>query len=155
VSSTQVDERTEVRPDPLSTDLVIYGARLLRALRRAHDVPAGMRVLSLLDEHGPLTVTRLAKLDQCSQPTMSAAVAQMSAAGLVVKEPNPLDARGSIISMTDLGRQSLAQIRGEWATTISDRLRARKRTQGELATTVSILRNLVESTETFETGGPG
>jgi DNA-binding MarR family transcriptional regulator len=132
----------------LSTDLVIYTTRLVRALRRSHDVPAGARVLSLLDEHGPLGVTQLAKLDRCSQPTMSAAVAQLVDAGLVVKDPNPVDARGTVVSLTGEGRDSLAGLRDSYATTISERLRAHNRTEEELATVVSVLRDLLES-------GPG
>lgn len=128
----------------LSTDLVIYTTRLVRALRRSHDVPAGARVLSLLDEHGPLGITQLAKLDRCSQPTMSAAVAQLVDTGLVVKEPNPVDARSSVVSLTDEGRESLAGLRDTYAATITQRLRAHHRTQEELATAVSVLRDLLE-----------
>jgi DNA-binding MarR family transcriptional regulator len=128
----------------LSTDLVIFTARLVRALRRSSDSPAGARVLSLLDEHGPLGVTQLAKLDRCSQPTMSAAVAGLVDSGLVAKEPNPLDARGSVISLTDEGADVLAGLREGWASTISERLRAHQRTQEELATAVSVLRDLLE-----------
>ena len=128
----------------LSTDLVIYSARFVRALRRTHDVPAGARVLSLLDEHGPLGVTQLARLDRCSQPTMSAAVAQLVDDGLLAKEPNPLDARGSVVSLTEEGRATLAANRDAWASTVVQRLRAHNRTQEELATAVSVLRDLLE-----------
>src|SRR3954462_10791194 len=108
----------------LHTVLVIFAARLVRALRRASVTPAGARVLSMLDEHGPLGITQLAKLDRCSQPTMSAAVAGLVESGLVVKEPNPLDARGSVISLTGQGIDVLAGLRQRWASTISERLRA-------------------------------
>jgi DNA-binding MarR family transcriptional regulator len=129
----------------LSTDLVIYAARFVRSLRRTHDVPAGGRVLSLLDEHGPLGVTQLAKLDRCSQPTMSAAVSQLVEGGLVDKEPNPADARGSVVSLTDEGRAALAVQRDAYASTVVERLRAHHRTQEELATAVAVLRDLLES----------
>jgi DNA-binding MarR family transcriptional regulator len=132
----------------LSTDLVIYTARLVRSLRRTHEVPAGIRVLSLLDEQGSLGVTQLAKLDRCSQPTMSAAVAQLVESGLVAKAPNPLDARSSVLSLTDEGRKALASQRETWATTISDRLRVHNRTQDELATAVAVLRDLLEPEST-------
>src|SRR5690242_7813357 len=129
----------------LSTDLVIYTTRLVRSLRRTHDVPAGARVLSLLDEYGPLGVTQLAKLDRCSQPTMSAAVAQLVDGGLVAKDPNPDDARGSVVSLTNEGRVTLQGLRDSYATTISERLRAHHRTEEELATAVSVLRDLLET----------
>ena len=38
----------------LASDLVIQAARLVRAVRRRLELPAGVRVLSVLDEHGPL-----------------------------------------------------------------------------------------------------
>jgi DNA-binding MarR family transcriptional regulator len=137
----------------LSTDLVIYTARFVRALRRTHDVPAGGRVLSLLDEHGPLGVTQLAKLDRCSQPTMSAAVSQLFEAGLVDKEPNPVDARGSVVSLTDDGRDVLAGQRDAYASTVVERLRAHNRTQEELATAVAVLRDLLEGPAEDAEGG--
>jgi DNA-binding MarR family transcriptional regulator len=129
----------------LSTDLVIYTARFVRSLRRTHNVPAGGRVLSLLDEHGPLGVTQLAKLDRCSQPTMSAAVTQLVESGLVDKEPNPADARGTVVSLTAEGREALAGQRDAYASTVVERLRAHNRTQEELATAVAVLRDLLET----------
>jgi DNA-binding MarR family transcriptional regulator len=101
-------------------------------------------VLSLLDEHGPLGVTQLAKLDRCSQPTMSAAVAQLVDAGLAAKEPNPVDARSTVISLTEDGRDVLDATRDAYASTVIERLRTHNRTQEELATAVSVLRDLLE-----------
>ena len=84
-------------------------------MRRTHELPPGFRVLSLLDEHGPLGITALATLDRSSQPTMSGAVAGLVALGLVDKQPNPADARGSVVTLTDLGRSELARVRGDTA----------------------------------------
>ena len=58
-------------PVELSSDLVTYAARLVRAVRREHHLPAGVRILSLLDEHGALGVSALAEVDRSSQPSMS------------------------------------------------------------------------------------
>ena len=54
-----------------------------------HELPAGFRVLSLLDEHGPLGISALATLDRSSQPTMSGAVAgaRRARAGRQAAEP--------------------------------------------------------------------
>jgi DNA-binding MarR family transcriptional regulator len=75
---------------------------------------------------------------------MSAAVGGLVDSGLVTKDPNPLDARGSVISLTDEGSDVLAGMREGWASTISERLRAHDRTQEELATAVAVLRDLLE-----------
>lgn len=128
----------------LSNDLVIYANRLIRSLRRRHDVPAHGRVLSILDELGPQGVTALAIADRCSQPTMSAAVAQLVESGLVSKEPNPVDARGSVVALTDEGRAELQAYRSTYAATVAERLEASGHTTEELATAVALLKDLLE-----------
>lgn len=127
----------------LSSDLVICASRLIRSLRRAHDVPAYGRVLSLLDELGPQGITALAQADRCSQPTMSAAVAQLVEGGLVTKEPNPADARGSVIALTDQGHAELEGYRTSYAATVAARLEATGHAREELASTVALLKDLI------------
>jgi len=131
----------------LSTDLVVYAARLVRMIRHRHDIPADTRVLSLLDEHGPVGITGLARLDRCAQPTMSAAVAQLVEAGLVVKKANPDDARGSVITLTDAGRATLAERRNAFGETVLERLAANDRTEAELAMAVTVLRDILDPPE--------
>ncbi|MDE0777473.1 MAG: MarR family transcriptional regulator, partial [Nocardioides sp.] len=76
-------------PVELSSDLVTYAARLVRAVRREHHLPAGVRILSLLDEHGALGVSALAEVDRSSQPSMSTAVRDLAAQGWVSKGAHP------------------------------------------------------------------
>lgn len=128
----------------LSADLAIYSARLVRYLRRRVDAPAGSRVLAILEEHGPLGITDLARVDGCSQPTMSTAVAALVEAGLVLKGPHPTDARGAVITLSDAGAQSLVDYREAYAGSIAERLRTSGRTEAELATAVAVLRDILE-----------
>ncbi|MGK2876269.1 MAG: MarR family winged helix-turn-helix transcriptional regulator [Nocardioides sp.] len=130
----------------LSGDLVVYAARLIRLMKRTQDLPAGTRMLSLLDEYGPLGITALAHLDGCSQPTMSAAVANLVDAGLVSKHPNPNDARGCVITLTDAGSQRLNDVRAQHAQTVAARLGSHD--LDDLATAVAVLRDLLDSDET-------
>ena len=95
----------------LASELVVQSARLVRAVRRELELPAGTRIISLLDQHGPLGITQLADLDRCSQPTMSAAVSQLVDQGWVSKAPNPADARGTVVTLSDDGRDELARVR--------------------------------------------
>lgn len=142
-------------PDPheLGSDLVVHAARLIRAVRRLHELPPGFRVLSLLDEHGPLGITQLADADRCSQPTMSGAVAQLAERGLVDKQPNPRDARGSVVTLTTQGRQELARVRREYGATVAARFAAHPtHTVEELATAVAVLRDLLDPTPDPERG---
>ncbi|MFT4286240.1 MarR family winged helix-turn-helix transcriptional regulator [Nocardioides sp.] len=131
----------------LSTDLVVYTVRVVRLIRHLHDTPADTRVLSLLDQYGELSVTGLARLDRCAQPTMSAAVAQLADDGLVSKKVNPDDARRSVVSLTAAGRAVLAQRRNAFGTTVLDRLSRHHHSEAELATAVAVLRDLLDTPE--------
>ena len=142
-----------VSPDPtvdeLASDLVVYAARLLRAVRRMHELPPGFRVLSLLDEHGPLGITALAVIDRSSQPTMSGAVAGLAGRGLVDKQPNPADARSSVVTLTDLGRSELARVRDEYGATVAARFTAHPdHAPEDLVTAVAVLRDLLDTDRT-------
>ena len=129
----------------LASDLVVHAARLVRAVRRELELPAGTRVVSLLDEHGPLGITQLAALDRCSQPTMSAAVAQLVERGWVTKEPNPDDARGSVVTLTDTGREELGRVRRRHGERVSALVAANPDlTSEDLATAVAVLRGILE-----------
>ena len=129
----------------LASDLVVHAARLVRAVRRELELPAGTRVISLLDEHGPLGITQLAALDRCSQPTMSALVGQLVDQGWVTKAPNPDDARGSLVTLTDSGSEELARVRrrhGERvAALVADHPDL---TTEDLATAVAVLRGILQ-----------
>jgi DNA-binding MarR family transcriptional regulator len=128
----------------LASDLVVYAARLTRAVRRELELPAGTRIISLLDEHGPLGITQLAAVDRCSQPTMSAAVSQLAARGWVTKEPNPKDARGSVVTVTAAGRDELARVRRLNGERVAALVAADPaHTSGDLATAVAVLRDIL------------
>lgn len=102
----------------LASDLIVEAARLLRLARRHLSMPAGTRVLAILDQHGELTIGALAEHDGCSQPTMSAQIASLEQSGLVARSADPNDARRSLIGPTPAGRAALAEVRatgGAWA----------------------------------------
>ncbi len=62
----------------------MLSARLVREVRRHNaELPAATtRLLSLLDELGPSTVSDLAAQDRCSQPTMTGIVNGLVTQGL-------------------------------------------------------------------------
>ncbi|WP_139977778.1 MarR family winged helix-turn-helix transcriptional regulator [Nocardioides litoris] len=127
----------------LGGELVTHAARLVRAVRRKQDLAAGVRVLSLLDEHGPLGVSALARVDRCSQPTMSATVRDLVADGWVVKAADPGDARASVVSLSPAGRAELGRVRRRSGEAVAARLAAGPHTPDELATAVAVLRDLL------------
>ena len=128
----------------LGSELTLYAARLVRLLRRELPQPVGMRVLSILDESGPLGVTQLAVIDQCSQPTMSGTIQGLVERGWVSKEPDPADARSTLVSLTPEGRSTLTRARAANGAAIAERLAAAGVPAGDLATAVTVLRTVLE-----------
>jgi DNA-binding MarR family transcriptional regulator len=129
----------------LSNDLVVLSARLVREVRRnSVDLPAAStRLMSLLDELGPSTVSALAQADRCSQPTMTGLVNGLADKGWVQRVPHPDDARASLVSMTPDGRRKLTTVRRRNATLVAERIEASGRSPEELATAVAVLSDLL------------
>jgi DNA-binding MarR family transcriptional regulator len=139
-------------PDPtptdveLASDLVVHAARLVRAVRRELELPAQVRIVSLLDEQGPVGISRLAELDRCSQPTMSNAVAQLVDQGWATKTPNPDDARSSVVTLTDAGRAELQRVRRRHGERVAQIVAAHPDlTSEDLATAVAVLQALLSN----------
>jgi DNA-binding MarR family transcriptional regulator len=131
-------------PQDLGSELTLYAARLVRLLRRDHEQPVGMRVLSILDEAGALGVTQLATFDQCSQPTMSGIVNGLVERGWVTKQPDPADARSTRVELTAAGRCVLAEARGANGSLVADRVAASGVSEQDLATAVTVLRSVLD-----------
>lgn len=130
--------------EELSSDLVVCAARLVRAVRRAHEQPSGIRVLSLLDELGPQGISALAAADRCSQPTMSGTVAGLAERGLVTKSAHPDDARATLVGLSPEGRAELARTRRTNGRAVAQRLAAHSRCTQDVATAVAVLRDILD-----------
>ncbi|MGZ4427508.1 MAG: MarR family winged helix-turn-helix transcriptional regulator [Oryzihumus sp.] len=132
----------------LSMELTTYTGRLVRAIARrgSSEVPAAsLRLLSQLDERGPVSIGQLAQWDRCSQPTMSNAVGKLTARGWAVKVPHPSDARSSLVELTDDGRAVLGRARRRNAAVIAERLRADPdHDVADLAVAVSLIKGLLD-----------
>jgi DNA-binding MarR family transcriptional regulator len=126
-----------------SSELVVYAARLVRAVRRRVGHPAGIRILALLEELGPQGVTALAEVDRSSQPTVSGAVRQLEAQGFVAKEQDPSDARRSLVRLTPEGRRKLDSARRENGAAVAERLARTGHTADEVAAAVAVLRDVM------------
>ncbi len=147
-----MQERADL--EQLSAALVVYAGRLVRAVSRraVHDIPAAtLRLLSQVEELGPLSVGELARADRCSQPAMSSAVQNLVAKGWARKQPNPEDARSSLVSITPAGHALLQTARGGYAAVVADRLAATPdHDVAELAAAVSLLRDLLAAPDTAD-----
>jgi DNA-binding MarR family transcriptional regulator len=86
---------------------------LLRGVRRedaqAGLPPAQLSALSVLVFGGPVTVGRLAEIEQVRSPTMTRIVASLADAELVTRAPHPDDARATLITATDAGSALLIE----------------------------------------------
>jgi DNA-binding MarR family transcriptional regulator len=71
---------------------------------------ARARTLATLDREGPQRLTDLASLEQVAQPTMSALIGGLQADGLVSRSGDAMDGRTVTVSISDAGRQCLAQL---------------------------------------------
>jgi len=127
-----------------SSELVLYAARLVRAVRRRLGQPAGIRILSLLEELGPTGVTQLAEADRSSQPTVSGAVRQLAEQGLVSRNPDPLDARRSVVRLTPAGTRKLHDARRDNGIAVAERLARTGHTAADVAAAVAVLRDVMD-----------
>jgi DNA-binding MarR family transcriptional regulator len=141
---------------------MLYAGRLVRAVTReavgaSTEVPtASLRLLSQVEELGPVGIGALAVADRCSQPTMSAGVRSLCERGWATKRVSPQDARSSLVTLTDEGRRVLEQARRERAAVIAARLRTDPRHDEEdLATAVAVLRTLLEQPAQRPSNTPG
>jgi DNA-binding MarR family transcriptional regulator len=126
-----------------SSELVVQAARLVRAVRRRVGQPAGIRILALLEEHGPLGVTALADADRSSQPTVSGAVSQLEEEGWVAKKTDPSDARRALVELTPRGRRRLLEARRDNGAAVAERLARTGHTADDVAHAVAVLRDVM------------
>ena len=142
-------ETPSAETERLAGALVTYSARLVRAVSRrtSQEVPAAtLRLLSQLQELGPIGVSQLAVADRCSQPTMSAAVKNLIDKGWARKETNPHDARACLVTLTPDGQAVLDEARRRNAAVVADRLAADGRhSEAELASAVTLIQHLLEN----------
>ncbi|WP_181431180.1 MarR family winged helix-turn-helix transcriptional regulator [Curtobacterium sp. MCBD17_021] len=83
-----------------------------RAVRRSETEPEGqVEVLGFLVRDGAQSIAGLARLRRVRHQTMRVTVADLEAQGLVERTPDPADARGVLISLTDAGRVTIEELR--------------------------------------------
>jgi DNA-binding MarR family transcriptional regulator len=127
-----------------SSELVVYAARLVRAVRRRVAQPSGIRIMALLDELGPQGVTTLADADRSSQPTVSGAVHQLEEQGLVAKTRDATDARRTVVTLTAEGRRVLVEARRENGAAVAEQVARTGHSTVDVATAVTLLRDLLD-----------
>ncbi|WP_454778463.1 MarR family winged helix-turn-helix transcriptional regulator [Georgenia muralis] len=102
---------TSPAPD-LATNLRVATLRLSRRLRRelvSSCTESQYAVLAALVHVGPLSPGELAERERVQAPSMTRTVAALEEAGLVARTKHPTDGRGVVVTITDAGREVVAE----------------------------------------------
>jgi DNA-binding MarR family transcriptional regulator len=129
-ASSSVTATTEQGPpaidDPmLPARLRLAIGRLNRRIRvdaAAVLPPLQTSVLVTLEEHEPLRLSELARREAVTPPTMSRVLAALDDAGLLVRTPDPQDARSALVELSAEGRAMIEQLRTERTAVLAERL---------------------------------
>lgn len=117
---TGVIEETE-----LAARLRLVVGRLNRRIRidgRESVPPLQLSAMVTVEEHGPLRLSELARREAVSVPTMSRVLTALDEQGLVVRTPDPQDARGVLVTLSDDGARRLAEVRSHRTALVARRL---------------------------------
>jgi DNA-binding MarR family transcriptional regulator len=79
-------------------------------------------VLATLRDRGPRRITELAESEAIAQPTATTLVGRLERDGLVLRAPDPDDARAVRVHLTDAGLERLAERRAARAALLAARL---------------------------------
>ena len=103
--------RTRAASSSASELRVVLG-QLTRRLRAENTIPLSQgMVLARLEREGPRTTSSLAAAERVRPQSMSQTVAELGAAGLVERTPDPTDGRRILIDITERGRATLEEDR--------------------------------------------
>lgn len=108
----------------LASRLRLAVGRLHRRIRLAsNDVPP-LQLSSLvsIENHGPLRLGELAQREAVSPPTMTRVLAALDDRGLIVRMPDPADARSTRVALSPAGARVLAAVRSQRTALLDARL---------------------------------
>jgi DNA-binding MarR family transcriptional regulator len=109
------NEPGSVRPD-LAGELRVAVSRLARRLRTSTGgglTSSQLSALFAIEASGPLRLADLSSIERVSAPTITRIVDRLEEAGLVSRQPDPHDRRGTLVSITGKARSELRRVRTE------------------------------------------
>ncbi|MFE3943129.1 MarR family winged helix-turn-helix transcriptional regulator [Streptomyces sp. NPDC059118] len=105
----------EPEAEQLAAQLADVVGRLLRRLRSTSSegllTPTQRSVLARLDREGPSTTAALARAEYVRPQSMRLTLGALESQGLVERAPDPEDGRKSVMSLTESGTATLAEVR--------------------------------------------
>jgi DNA-binding MarR family transcriptional regulator len=84
--------------------------------------PLQLSTLVTIEQHGPLRLSELARREAVTAPTMSRVLASLDEQGLVIRTPDPHDARGVRIVLSELGVRRVEEVRSTRTALVARRL---------------------------------
>ena len=120
---------TDQKDIQLAADLRTVVTRLIKVLRK-HSVTADKlslterSTIALLDQHQELLPNELAAMEKITTQSMSQILANLLQRGLIKRRISETDKRKAIITLSDLGRNMLYQVRNERNAWLNDAIAA-------------------------------
>jgi|SRR5215207_3584907 len=99
--------------------------RMARRLRQEAGTdlgPSQVAALATIERHGPLSPSELADLERIKRPTATRILRHLEEGGLVERVRDPEDGRGSILSVSGVGRTHLKRLRARKTAYLATRL---------------------------------
>lgn len=110
---TDLSESPDRSIDGLREDLVVF-TRTIRTMSSGHLLTATQQqALAQLDRIGPMSARALADRERVAPQTIARTVSSLEERGLVSRTADPNDARATLISITETGRQTLESDRAK------------------------------------------
>jgi DNA-binding MarR family transcriptional regulator len=108
----------------LAARLRVAVGRLHRRIRLdSNDVPPlQLSTLVSIQQHGPLRLGELAAREAVSPPTMTRVLAALDERGLIVRGPDPGDARSTLVALSPAGVRVLGEVRSRRTALVDARL---------------------------------
>ncbi|MGW0935179.1 MarR family winged helix-turn-helix transcriptional regulator [Streptomyces sp. NPDC002666] len=134
--------------EEVAQQLASVVGRLLRRLRSSSSesllTPTQRSVLARLEDGGPATTADLARAEFVRPQSMRLTLGALEEQSLIERAPDPADGRKSVVSVTDTGRTTLAEVRAAKRNWLADAVAAEldgaeRRTVAEAATLIERL----------------
>lgn len=134
--------------EEVAQQLASVVGRLLRRLRSSSSesllTPSQRSVLARLEDGGPATTADLARAEFVRPQSMRLTLGALEEQGLIERAPDPADGRKSVVSVTDTGRTTLAEVRAAKRNWLAESVAAEldgaeRRTVAEAATLIERL----------------
>lgn len=134
--------------EAVAQQLASVVGRLLRRLRSSSSesllTPTQRSVLARLEDGGLTTTADLARAEFVRPQSMRLTLGALEEQGLIARAPDPADGRKSVVSVTDTGRTTLAEVRAAKRNWLAEAVAAEldgaeRRTVAEAATLIERL----------------